>query len=99
MKFGQGQPGNPGGRPKEKLFRDALVVAVKRAKDDRVALNEIATALVEKALGGDVPAIKEIAARLDGNVPQQQIVTGDEDGGPVQIREVRDTIVDPKNVG
>ncbi len=33
-------------------------------------LRRVAEALVDKAMTGDVPAIKEIADRLDGKVPQ-----------------------------
>ncbi len=95
---GQFQPGvaaNPGGMRKTKPFRDALVLAINRAEGDKVALNRIASALVEKAITGDVAAIKEIADRVDGKVAQPNIHQGDEDGGPINITEVRRIIVDP----
>lgn len=70
----------------DKPFRNALRVAVKRLDDDvttgRTKLDRIAAQLVTEAVGGDVPAIKEIADRLDGKVPQA--ITG-EGGGPVAL--------------
>ena len=33
---------------------------------------------------GDMSAIREIADRLEGKVPQAQIIQGDEDGGSVR---------------
>ncbi len=74
-----------------------MLVAIKRADGDKVALNEIASALVAKAITGDVQAIREIADRTDGKVPQQNIVTGDEEGGPVRVEEVRRSIIDPRH--
>jgi hypothetical protein len=46
-------------------------------------LNAVALALVKKAKEGDVPAIKELADRLDGKVTQP--VSGDEDGSPIVV--------------
>lgn len=47
-------------------------------------------------LQGDVPAIREIADRLDGKVPQA--VVGDGEHDPINfIAEVRRVIVDPKS--
>lgn len=67
------------GRPvSEKTFANMLRVALKEAHEaggDK--LRQVAEALVNKALTGDVPAIKEIADRMDGKVPQA--VVGDAD--------------------
>jgi hypothetical protein len=79
--FRKGQSGNPGGRPKQKEFRDALNLALKRADGDKRFLNRVAESLVAKAVAGDVSAIREIADRIDGK--PAQAVTG-EDGGPLQ---------------
>ena len=76
--FQPGQSGNPSGRPKSKPFADALKAALKAAGDDSETLESVANALVVKARTGDVAAIKEIADRLDGKVPQGHI-GGDED--------------------
>lgn len=85
MPFEAGQSGNPGGRPKtNKLFKEALDLAVKRTDGDKTKLARIAEALVEKAVSGDVPAIKEVADRLDGK--SVQTIAGDpENPTPVSI--------------
>lgn len=76
--FQPGQSGNPNGRPKSKPFADALKAALKAMGDDKEALQSVANSLVVKARSGDVAAIKEIADRLDGKVPQGLI--GGEEG-------------------
>jgi hypothetical protein len=81
--FQPGQSGNPNGRPKSKPFKQALQKALRAAEDDSEMMARIALALVTKASEGDVPAIKEIADRLDGKVTQP--ISGDEDGGPITI--------------
>lgn len=78
--FKPGQSGNPGGRPKTKPFKDALKRAVEASGDDTKKLDALALALYSKALEGDVSALKEIADRLDGKVPQGHI--GGEEGDP-----------------
>lgn len=62
-----GQSGNPSGRPKSKPFKDALQKLIDNNPD---ALNVAAAALMARAHTGDVSAMKEIADRLDGKVPQ-----------------------------
>lgn len=71
--------------PKEKSFANMLNIAIKEAIEgtDKTKLRAVADALVDKAMAGDVPAIKEIADRLDGKVPQA--VVGDADSDPVGI--------------
>lgn len=65
--------------PKEKSFANMLNIAIKQAHDEgRDKLRAVADALVEKAIAGDVQAIKEVADRLDGKVPQG-VIGGDED--------------------
>jgi hypothetical protein len=81
--FQPGQSGNPNGRPKSKPFKDALQRALKAADGDSEVMASIALALVAKAQEGDVPAIREIADRLDGKVTQP--IDGDGEGGPVQL--------------
>ena len=77
MPFQKGQSGNPKGRPKSsKRFKDALNLAVHERIDEKpvrgVEIGEktnlrcLAEALVEKAMSGDIRAIREIADRLDG---------------------------------
>lgn len=73
--------GNANSGPKrEKPFRDALLMELKAAGEDHKALRRIARAIIEKASDGDIQAIKEVADRMDGKVPQ-----GIEGGGtPIQ---------------
>lgn len=94
MAFQPGQSGNPTGGRKEKPWRDTLNMALK--DQDGLALRRIAEKIVALAEAGEQWAAKEIADRLDGKVPQQQILTGDEDGGPVRIDRIEMVIVDPK---
>ena len=83
MTWTPGQSGNPGGRVKEKPFRDALKLAISEADGDAKKLRRVAQALVQKGIEGDVPAIKEIADRLDGKVPQT-VKGDDEDTTPIR---------------
>ena len=65
--------GRPLGSPnRDKPFRDALriEIAALQADDDRRGLRRLARALIERAAKGDVAAIREVADRLDGKVPQ-----------------------------
>ena len=75
----------PEGGRKPVLFHDALRMEINDAKDGK-ALRVIARALLEKAGSGDVQAIRELADRLDGKVPQA--VTG-EDGGNLVVQIVK----------
>lgn len=77
MTFEAGKSGNPNGRPpSKKAFSDALNRAIKRAKVEGgpCALERIADRLVNEALTSEapLPAIREIADRLDGK-PAQSI--------------------------
>lgn len=74
-----------------------LSIAIKQAHDEgRDKLRAVADALVDKAISGDVQAIKEIADRLDGKVPQALV--GDDDSDPINfIHEIRRVIVRPDN--
>lgn len=55
-----------------------LRIAINEASEDGgTRLRQVADALVLKAVSGDVQAIKEIADRLDGKVPQA--VVGDDE--------------------
>lgn len=82
--FVKGQSGNPGGRPKSRPFKEALDRAIKASEkgEIKISLDDIALALLTKAKSGDVPAIKELAERYDGKVPQA-IENGED--GPLQI--------------
>lgn len=58
------------GRPvSEKTFANMLRIAISEAHEKGgTKLRAVADALVTKAISGDVPAIKEVADRLDGKV-------------------------------
>jgi hypothetical protein len=66
--------GNANSGPKrEKPFRDALMLAIKEAEakeNQHRALRKIAERLLDEAAAGNVQALKEVADRLDGKVPQ-----------------------------
>lgn len=84
--------------PKEKSFANMLNIAIKEAIEgsDKTKLRAVADALVEKAMAGDVQAIKEVADRLDGKVPQALV--GDDESDPINlVTEIRRIIVDPAN--
>ena len=67
--------GRPAGsQNKDKRFKAALV---RYADADPARLDELAEKLWLTALEGDVPAIREVADRLDGKVAQA--IVGDED--------------------
>jgi hypothetical protein len=92
--FQPGQSGNPNGRPKTRPFKDALRKAIEAAGDDNSALKLVAAALLAKAQEGDVPAIKEIADRLDGKVAQP--ISGDDEGDAIKvIHKIERVIVSP----
>ncbi len=80
----------PSGPFADKPFREALRVAVKRPLNDdakgKTKLDRIAAQLVSEAVDGDVPAIKEIADRLDGKVPQALV--GDPSHPPIRVTRV-----------
>lgn len=82
--------------PSEKTFANMLRVAISEAQAEGGSkLRAVADALVNKAMNGDVPAIKEIADRLDGKVPQALI--GDSDADPINlISRIERVIVRPE---
>lgn len=55
-------------------------MAIADSEDNPRKLRKIAEALYDKAVEGDVQAIKEIGDRLDGKVPQG--IIGGDDGDP-----------------
>lgn len=74
--------------PKEKSFANMLNIAIKEAIEgtDKTKLRAVADALVDKAMSGDVAAIKEVADRLDGKVPQG-VIGGEEGDNPI-VQEI-----------
>jgi len=82
--------------PKEKSFANMLNIAIKEAVEgsDKTKLRAVADALLDKAMAGDVAAIKEVADRLDGKVPQA-VVGGDDTENPINlVARIERVIVD-----
>lgn len=78
-----------GAKP-DKLFRDAVMIAVKRIHtDDSGAkapkINAIASKLVERAVAGNEQAAMMIRDSLDGKPAQAISIGGDAEMGPVSI--------------
>lgn len=76
--FAKGKSGNPGGRPKDKPFAEALRMEIAAAGEDHKALRAIAKNLITLAQTPELaalPAINAIADRLDGKPAQESTVT------------------------
>lgn len=70
--------------PKEKSFANMLNIAIAEATEGGgTKLRAVADALIDKAISGDVQAIKEVADRIDGKVAQA--IIGDNDADPIGI--------------
>ena len=85
-------PKNAVGPKSDKLWRDAIMVAVKREIEaaggkKTKKLYALADALADKGLKGDVTALKEIGDRLDGKAVQG-VELGGPGGGPVETKDV-----------
>lgn len=77
---------NPTGKsgPRDKPYRDALRRAIARAMTDGDphSLDKIAEKHLAMAAMGDMQAVKELADRIDGKVPQA--VVGDDEFPAIQ---------------
>jgi len=74
------------GPKSDKLWRDAIMIAVKR---DAIGgggkyLDKLARALLDKAAEGDVAALREVGDRLDGKPTQALEHTDPHGGNPFQ---------------
>lgn len=94
-----GVKGRSGRQPRERLWQQVLSeFSNRKGMSGKREIEELAEVLWAAAKNGDVTAIKEIGDRLDGKPAQQQIHTGDEDGGPVQMTHtIERKIVDAAN--
>jgi hypothetical protein len=91
MPFEAGNKLAAGKKPRE--FADMLRLAIKEAQaEGGNKLRAVADALVTKAISGDVAAIKEVADRLDGKVPQAHI-GGEEDDPAIKVGIIERRIV------
>ena len=77
MAFQPGNRANPGGKPKDKAFADAVRVAINReAGDGRKKLMLLADKLIDFAMAGEGWAMQQIADRLDGKPAQSVELSG-----------------------
>lgn len=77
MAFQPGNRANPGGKPKDKAFADAVRIAVNReAEDGRKKLMLLADKLCDYAMAGEGWAMQQIADRLDGKPAQSVEMSG-----------------------
>lgn len=94
------KPRNPPvgrGRKPDKIMRDALILALMRETEDGAGaivqmLHVIAGKLVEKAMAGDIQAIKEVCDRVDGRPTQPP---GEEET-PAAVTRIERIIVSPE---
>ena len=68
----------------ERKFHAQLLRAIEQTDGKEIKLYRIAQALVKQAIAGDVTAIKEVADRIDGKVPQP-IAPPAGDTGPTML--------------
>ena len=102
-----GQPGNKNGS-KNKPWREALDWASKHHKrsvtDQAQALRDIALTVFDRALDGDMTAVKELGDRFDGKSVQGVTIdaTVDLSGMPVDdlmslFKQIRDAVDTPES--
>jgi hypothetical protein len=85
----KGKTGNPKGGKPDKLMRDALRISLLREAEKgskTKRLQQVADALVDAAIAGDIQAIREINDRMDGKATQP--ISGDTEGEPITFRVV-----------
>lgn len=89
----------PAGRPKgstggkHKMMSEALILALNReaenAKGKRTKrLTVIADQLVEKAMEGDVQAIREVFDRVEGKPAQKQVLVGSDEDDAIKFAQI-----------
>lgn len=87
-------PKNPLGAKSDKIWREAVMRAVKRESEGKGSphqLEKLADMLVATGLTGDVSALKEIGDRLDGK--PVQMLASDPDNPLPQSADLRASIV------
>lgn len=92
-----GQPGNQNAAD-GKIWRNALRQALERRSksraDGKAELDALADRLIEAALEGQIPALREFGDRIDGKAAQQVEVTG-AGGTPLEIKLVAYAVNNP----
>lgn len=90
MPYKPGESGNLNGRPRKgKTITDAIkkVLARKHKKTNKTKGEVLAEVLVKMALEENLPAIREIADRVEGKAAQP-LEHGGEGGGTVKVEVV-----------
>ena len=84
------QPGNSEAskRGQKRRFKAALL---RYADANPERLDILAKKLWEQAMQGDVSAVREVADRIDGKVPQA--IIGDDEEAPVRLERIEREIV------
>jgi phage I-like protein len=89
--FQKGQSGNPKGRPKKgTAMADALRTVLNKSKDGKQNKRALAEKVVEMALSGNTEAIKLVFDRMDGKVPQTNVLQGSDEAPPIRYVRVGD---------
>ncbi len=78
-----GTIGNTNSSKNNRLWSDTIRRAC--VQNDGKLLRELAEALIEKALEGDIMAIKEVGDRLEGKPVARTELTG-QDGNPIETK-------------
>ncbi len=88
MVFVPGKSGNPGGRPKTKHAREALLKAMREAEETGTAETwaDIARAIRRKAAQGDLHAAQLLFDRVDGKLPTA--VVGNDEEDAISVRTI-----------
>jgi hypothetical protein len=94
-------PRNPRGQQRDKIYREALRLELADMSEgvDLKKLRQIARAHIERAAGGDMQAIKELADRLDGR-PAQMLEHSGPDTEPITkvVNEIVDVYRTPEEI-
>ena len=75
--FKKGKSGNPNGRPKLPDIKEALIKVLADEQEGMTALEAILKVLRQRAIRGDIRAIKELLDRGYGQPKQEIEQTGD----------------------
>lgn len=92
-----GAPVGNNNAAKAKVWTAAInrALAEKSRLDQKEAIDQLAHALIAKALEGDLGALKEFGDRMEGK-PAQALTLGGDADNPI-LQRIERTIVDPQH--